>query len=148
MHYPEHLRFLVKTHLRTPFLQNSSRWLLSQMPVIFLERQNQKQFFPPPLRLIRLKSSNCIKIKILFIHHSEKVIPICLANFLIYMKYEKPIYVFYFMFTFSFKFLKTSFILNELVKHENKFNRKVFHDRENSENQFSDFSYFMKGFKK
>ena len=57
-------------------------------------------------------------------------------------------FAFYFMFTFSFKFLKTPLTLKELVKHENKFNRKVFHDRENSENQFSDFSYFMKAFKK
>ena len=52
------------------------------------------------------------------------------------------------MFTFSFKFSHTSFIIKELIKHENKFNRKVFHDRENSENRFSEFSYFMKGFKK
>ena len=39
-------------------------------------------------------------------------------------------------------------IIKELIKHENKFNRKVFHDRENSENQFSGFSYSMKCFKK
>ena len=57
-------------------------------------------------------------------------------------------FAFYFMFTFSFKFLKTLLIIKELIKHENKFNRKVFHDRENSENQFSKFSHFMKGFKK
>ena len=55
--------------------------------------------------------------------------------------------IFTFMFTFSFKFLQTSLIIKELIKHENKFNRKVFHDRENSENLFSEFSYFMKGFK-
>ena len=36
----------------------------------------------------------------------------------------------------------------EFIKHENKFNRKVFHDRENSENQFLEFSHFIKGFKK
>ena len=42
-------------------------------------------------------------------------------------------------------FLQTSLIIKELIKHENKFNRKVFHDRENSENRFSEFSYFMKG---
>ena len=53
--------------------------------------------------------------------------------------------LFTFMFTFSFKFLQTSLIIKELIKHENKFNRKVFHDRENSENRFSEFSYFMKG---
>ena len=50
-------------------------------------------------------------------------------------------FAFYFMFTFSFKFLKTPLTLKELVKHENKFNRKVFHDRENSENRFSEFSF-------
>ena len=52
------------------------------------------------------------------------------------------------MFTFSFKFLQTSFRINELIKHESKFNRKVFHNRENSRNRFSGFSFFMKGFKK
>ena len=40
-----------------------------------------------------------------------------------------------------------SLIIKELIKHENKSNRKVFHDRENSENRFSEFPYFMKGFK-
>ena len=39
-------------------------------------------------------------------------------------------------------------IIKELIKHENKFKRKVFHDKENSENRFWEFSYFMKGFKK
>ena len=56
--------------------------------------------------------------------------------------------LFTFMFTFSFKFLQTSLITKELIKHENKFNRKAFYDRENSENWFSEFSYFMKGLKK
>ena len=42
-----------KTHLRTSFLQNSSQWLLSQMSVIFLGRQKQKQLSIPPLCLIR-----------------------------------------------------------------------------------------------
>ena len=37
---------------------------------------------------------------------------------------------------------------NKLIKHENKFNRKVFHEQENSESQFSEFSCFMKGYKK
>ena len=45
------------------------------------------------------------------------------------------------------KILQTS-ITKELTMHESKFNRKVFHDRENSENRFSEFSYFMKGLKK
>ena len=53
--------------------------------------------------------------------------------------------LFAFVFTFSFKFLQTSSIIKELIKHENKFSRKVFHYRENSENRFSEFSYFMKG---
>ena len=57
-------------------------------------------------------------------------------------------FAFYFMFPFFFKFLQAPLITNELIKHKNKFNMKVFHDRENSENQFSEFSYFMKGFKK
>ena len=39
-------------------------------------------------------------------------------------------------------------IVKELNKHKNEFNRKVFQDRENSENRFSEFSCFMKGFKK
>ena len=54
-------------------------------------------------------------------------------------------FAFYFMFTFSCKFLQTSLIIKELIKHENKLNRKVFYDRENFENRFSDF---MKDFKK
>ena len=57
-------------------------------------------------------------------------------------------FAFYFMFPFFFKFLQTSLITKELIIHKNKFNRKVFHDGENSENRFSEFSYFMKGFKK
>ena len=73
-----------KTHLRTSFLQNSSQWLLSQMSVIFLERQKQKQFSIPPLCLIRLKSCNCIEIKTLFIHISEKTTPSYLSNLLIW----------------------------------------------------------------
>ena len=55
-------------------------------------------------------------------------------------------FVFYFMFPFSFKFLQTSVITQELIKHKNKFNRKFFHALENSENRFSEFSYFMTGF--
>ena len=45
------------------------------------------------------------------------------------------------------KLLQTLLIAQELIMHKNKFNRKVFHDRKNSENRFSEFSYFMKGFK-
>ena len=47
------------------------------------------------------------------------------------------------MFPFCFKLID-----NKRIKRKNKFNRKVFHDRENSENRFSEFLYFMKGFKK
>ena len=44
-----------------------------QMSVIFLKkREKQKQFFMPPLTLKRFKTCNGIKIKILFIHDSEK----------------------------------------------------------------------------
>ena len=107
--------------------------------LILLERQKQKQFFIPPLCLIRLKSCNCIRIKIFFLHIPEK--NYSNPSFKSFnVKYGKPL-----IFTFYFK---TSLIINELVKHENKFNRKVFQDRENSENRFSEFSYFMKGFKK
>ena len=41
--------------------------------------------------------------------------------------------------------MQTSLITKELIKHENKFNGRVFHDRENCENWFSEFSYFMGG---
>ena len=46
------------------------------------------------------------------------------------------------------KFFQTSLTTKELIKHENKFNSKVFHGTKNSENRFSKFSYFTKGFKK
>ena len=46
------------------------------------------------------------------------------------------------------KFFQMSLTTKELIKHENKFNRKVFHGTKNSENRFSKFSYFTKGFKK
>ena len=57
-------------------------------------------------------------------------------------------FAFCFMFTFSFKFLQTLLIIKELIKHEHKFNRKVFHKRENSKYRFSEFSHFIKGFKR
>ena len=84
-------QFLFKSTPKNTFLQNSSQWLLSQMPVIFLERPNQKQFFTPPLHLIRLKSCNCIKIKILLILKRLSQ-SIYLSNFLLCMKYKKPLY--------------------------------------------------------
>ena len=62
-----------KIHLRTPFLQNSFQWLLSNFSYFLKKGKKQKQFFIPPLFLIRLKSCNCIKIvKIVFIHNFEK----------------------------------------------------------------------------
>ena len=64
------------------------------------------------------------------------------------IKNRKNHFMFAFYCMFYFKFLQTSLITKELIKHKNKFNRKVFHDRENSENRFSEFLYFMKGFKK
>ena len=69
------------------------------------------------------------------------------------IKYEKPLYVCFFtfmfnFFMFTFKFLQTSLITKELIKHENKSNRKVFHNRESSKNRFSEFLCFIKGFKK
>ena len=98
--------------------------------------------------LIRLKSCNCIKIKILFIHDSEKL-PESIFQFFQYKVRKTALcLLFNFMFTFCFKFLQTWLKTKELIKHESKFNRKVFHDGENSENLFLKFSYFMKGLKK
>ena len=117
--------------------------------LFFLKREKQKQFFIPRLSFLRSKSYNCIKIKILFIHNSEKTTPIYLP-FFCNIKYEKLLYLCFLLLRLHFplNFLQTSLIIKDIIKHENKFNRKVFHDRENSENQFSEFSYFMKGFKK
>ena len=62
-----------KIHLRTPFLQNSFQWLLSNFSYFLKKGKKQKQFFIPPLCLIRLKSCICIKIvKIVFIHNFAK----------------------------------------------------------------------------
>ena len=117
-----------------------------QMSVTFLERRKQNQFFIPPLCLIRMKSCNCIKIKSISFIMLKKTALIYPSNFLIQNTKNHFMVAFYFMFTFSFKSLHL--ILKKLIKHENKFDRKAFHDRENSENLFSQFSYFMKGFKK
>ena len=63
-----------KMHLRTPFLQNSFQWLLSNFSYFLKKRKKQEQFFIPPLCLIRLRSCNCIKIvKIALIHSFEKI---------------------------------------------------------------------------
>ena len=69
---------LAKAHLITPFLQNSSQWLLWNVS-FFLKGKTEKIFIPL-LTLIRLKSCNCIKI-IHFIHYSEKIIRIYLPIF-------------------------------------------------------------------
>ena len=54
-------------------LQNSFQWLLSNFSYFLKKGIKQKQFFIPPLCLMRLKSCNCIKIvKIASIHNFEK----------------------------------------------------------------------------
>ena len=41
--------------------------------------------------------------------------------------------------------LQTQLIIKGLIKHENKFNRKVFNERENPENQLSGFAWTFLG---
>ena len=48
-------------------------------------------------------------------------------------------FAFYFYFTFSVKYLQPSLIIRELIKHENKFNRKVFHDKDYQKNKINNF---------
>ena len=55
---------------------------------------------------------------------------------------------FHVMLTFCFKLLQTPLITKGLIKHGDKFNSKVSHDRENPENCFSEFLSFMKCLKK
>ena len=133
------------------FLQNSFQWLLPNFSYFFKKGKKQKEFFIPPLCLIRLKSCNCIKIvKIVSIHNFEKSysnlssVSFKFCN----IKYKNHFACFHVMLTFSVKLLQTSLITKDLIKHGNKFNSKVFHDRENSENRFSEFSYFMKCLRK
>ena len=148
MYYPEHLKVLGKSTPQNTFFAEQLPVADFKCQLFFLKRGKQKQFFIPPLSLIRSKSCNCIKIKILFIHNSEKILQSIVQFF--YYKGRKTALslLFTLTFTFSFKFLQTSLIIKNLIKHENKFNRKVFHNRENSEKRFSEFLYFMKGFKK
>ena len=101
LHYPEHLEFFGKS---TP-LQGT---FTGQLPVaafkcqlFFLKRKKQKQLFITPLTLIHLKSCNCIKIKILFIHDSEKTTPNLSSNFF-NLKYEKPLYVCFLLLCLNF----------------------------------------------
>ena len=91
---------LAKAHLRIPFLQNNCQWLLPvaacKCQLFFLKRKKQKQFFIPPLTLIRLKSCNYIKIKILFIHDSEKTTRIYLPILSIQSTKNHFMFAFYF----------------------------------------------------
>ena len=74
--------FVLSRTTQIPMQQYTSEHLFNrtassgfyQISVIFFKKgKKQKQFFIPPLCLIRLKSCNCIKIvKIVFIHNFEK----------------------------------------------------------------------------
>ena len=67
------LKFPGKNTPQNTFLQNNFQWLLSNFSHFLKKGKKQKQFFKPPLCLIRLKSCSCIKIvKIAFIHNFEK----------------------------------------------------------------------------
>ena len=55
---------------------------------------------------------------------------------------------FYNYLNYIFFWIFVDAIDNKKINHENKFNRKAFHEQENSENWFSEFSCFMKGNKK
>ena len=93
-----------KYTLENLFLQNTSQWLLSKISY-FLEREKQKQFFIPPLWL---KSCNCIKNKILFIHNSEKNCSNLSFNFF-------NITNLYLFSTLYVYILQTSLIIKELI---------------------------------
>ena len=119
-----------------------------QMSVILLKKGKTETNFHTFSTLIRLKSCNCIKIKTFSFMILRKLLE-SIIQFFQYKVRKTTLYLLLtFMFTFFFKFLQTSLIRKELIKHGNKFNRKVFHNRKNSENRFSEFSYFMKGLKK
>ena len=101
---------LAKAHLKIPFLQSSSQWLPSNVIYfVFKKGKNKKQFFIPPLTLTCLKSCNSIKIKILFIHDSEKTTRIYLPFFSIK---STLCLLFTFMLTFFFKMFTFSFFGN------------------------------------
>ena len=99
------------------------------MSVIFLEGEKQKQIFIPPLSLIHLKFCNCIKIKFLFIYISEK--SYSNRSFKIFnIKYEKPLCLLFILcLHFPINFCRRSLKIKKLIKHENKFNRKLFHEK-------------------
>ena len=148
LYYPENLEFFGKSTPQNTFFTEQLPVAAFKCQLFFLKREKQKQFFILPLTLIRLKSCNCIKIKILLIHDSEKLLESVFQFFQYKVRQNTLCLLFTFMFIFYFKFLQTTLITKELIKHENKFNRKVFHDRENPQNRFSEFLYFMKGLKK
>ena len=87
-----------------------------------------------------------IKIKLLFTHNSEKSYFNLSLNCLIWNTKNHFKLAFYFMLTVSLKFSQTSLIIKELIKYENKFNRKVFRNFFLKIN-FKNF-HFMKGSKK
>ena len=100
-----------------------------QISVIFSWKGKAETIFHTSSSLICSKSCSCITIKILFIHNTEKTNPIFFPTFLIWStKNTLSFYLCTFMFTFSSKFLRTSLIIKGLIKHEKKFNSKVFHD--------------------
>ena len=70
---------LAKTHIRTPLLQNSSQWLLSNVGYFFLKGKT-KTIFHTSSDLNRLQII-CIKIKILLILYSKKTTRIFLPIF-------------------------------------------------------------------
>ena len=107
-----------------------------QMSVIFSEMEKQYQFYMSPLYLYDWNLIFASKLKAFSFTNQLNCFNV---------RCEKSLYVcLFFMFTFSCKFVQTSLIIKELIKHENKLNRKVFYDRENFENRFSEFSDFMK----
>ena len=64
LYYPEYLKFARRNTPQnlTPFLQNSSQWLLLNVSYLF-RKAKRKTVFIPLLCLIQLKSCNCIKIE-------------------------------------------------------------------------------------
>ena len=64
------------------FYRTASSGFCQISVIVLIREKKQKQFFIPPLCLIRLKSCNCIKIvKIIFIHDfAKKTTPILLSS--------------------------------------------------------------------
>ena len=71
--YPERLKFPGKNTPQNTFFTEQLPVASVKFQLFFKKGKKQKQFFIPPLCLIRLKSCSCIKIvKIPFIHNFEK----------------------------------------------------------------------------